>query len=192
MLSPYALLSSVTIATLTIIATVSLDDSRDNIFYPGKGTFAEFVAQLARTAFGGTQDYDVYAARSYTWLPLTRTLILGLRVDGKFSSGDFPFYAQPYVDLRGVQKGRYQDRDAMAAEVELRWDLTPRWSLLGFTGIGKAYGRWHSFSEAQNVQSVGAGFRYLIARKLGVAIGIDVAHSKDQNAFYIQVGSAWR
>jgi hypothetical protein len=39
---------------------------------------------------------------------------------------------------------------------------------------------------------MGAGFRYLIARKLGVSIGIDVAHSKDQNAFYIQVGSAWR
>ena len=167
-------------------------DSRDNIFFPGKGSFAEMEAQLARTAFGGTQDYDVFAARGYTWLPLTHALILGLRVDGKFSSGDIPFYAQPYVDLRGVEKGRYQDRNAVSAEIELRWDLTPRWSVLGFTGAGKAYGRWHSFSDAQNVQSVGAGFRYLIARKLGLAVGLDVAHSRDQNAFYIQVGSAWR
>jgi Omp85 superfamily domain len=167
-------------------------DSRDNIFYPGEGSFLEVEAQAARTAFGGTQNYDIYAARGYTWQPLTHTLILGLRVDGKFSSGDIPFYAQPYVDLRGVQKGRYQDRNAMTAEVELRWDFVPRWSLLGFTGVGKAYGRWQSFSEAQNVQSVGAGVRYLIARKLGLAVGIDVAHSKDQNAFYIQVGSAWR
>lgn len=156
------------------------------------GSFAELEAQLSRTAFGGTQDYDVFAARGYTWLPLTRALILGLRLDGKFSSGDIPFYAQPYVDLRGVEKGRYQDRNAVAAEVELRWDLTPRWSMLGFTGVGKAYGRWHSFSDAQNVQSVGAGFRNLIARKLGLAVGLDVAHSRDQNAFYIQVGSAWR
>jgi hypothetical protein len=167
-------------------------DSRDNIFYPGKGVFAEFEAQLARTAFGGTEDYNVYAARGYTWLPLTRTLILGLRLDGKFSTGDIPFYAQPYVDLRGVQKGQYQDRNEVTAEIELRWELTSRWSLLGFTGAGKAFGRWHSFSDAQNVQSVGAGFRYVIARKLGVSIGVDVAHSKDQNAFYIQVGSAWR
>ncbi|QLB67048.1 BamA/TamA family outer membrane protein [Paraburkholderia caribensis] len=167
-------------------------DSRDNIFFPAAGSFAELEAQLSRTAFGGTQDYDVYAARGYTWLPLTRALILGLRVDGKFSSGDIPFFAQPYVELRGVQKGRYQDRNAVAAEIELRWDLTPRWSLLGFTGAGKAYGRWHSFADAPNVQSVGAGFRYLIARALGVSIGLDVAHSRDQNAFYIQVGSAWR
>jgi hypothetical protein len=174
-------------------ASVVVDyDSRDNIFYPGEGGFFELEAQLARTAFGGTENYNVYAARGFTWLPLTRTLILGLRVDGKFSTGDIPFYAQPYIDLRGVQKGRYQDRNAIATEIELRWDLTPRWSLLGFTGIGKAYGRWQSFSQAQNVQSVGAGFRYLIARKLDLAVGLDVAHSKDQNAFYIQVGSAWR
>ncbi|SAL82991.1 hypothetical protein AWB67_06281 [Caballeronia terrestris] len=174
-------------------ASILLDyDSRDNIFYPGDGNFLEFEAQAVRTAFGGTENYDVYAARGYTWQPLTHTLILGLRVDSKFSSGDIPFYAQPYVDLRGVQKGRYQDRNAVAAEVELRWDFVPRWSLLGFTGVGKAYGRWHTFSEAQNVQSVGAGVRYLIARKLGLAVGIDVAHSKDQNAFYKQVGSAWR
>ena len=38
----------------------------------------------------------------------------------------------------------------------------------------------------------GAGGPLLIARKLGLSVGIDVAHSKDQNAFYIQVGSAWR
>ncbi|SDR61250.1 Surface antigen [Paraburkholderia tuberum] len=167
-------------------------DSRDNIFYPASGSFAEFETQFARPGFGGTENYNVYAARGFTWIPLTHTLILGLRLDTKFSTGDIPFYAQPYVDLRGVQKGRYQDRNALAAEAELRWDVTPRWSLLGFTGVGKAYGRLQSFSQAQNVQSVGAGFRYLIARKLGVSIGIDVAHSKDQNAFYIQVGSAWR
>jgi hypothetical protein len=167
-------------------------DSRDNIFYPASGSFAEFEAQFARTGFGGTQNYDVYAARGFKWIPLTRTLILGLRLDTKFSTGDIPFYAQPYVDLRGVQKGRYQDRNAITTEAELRWDVTPRWSLLGFTGLGKAYGQLESFSQAQNVTSVGAGFRYLIARKLGVSIGIDVAHSKDQNAFYIQVGSAWR
>ncbi|WP_250504121.1 glyceraldehyde-3-phosphate dehydrogenase [Caballeronia sp. AZ7_KS35] len=167
-------------------------DSRDKVFYPASGSFAEFETQFARIGFGGTENYNIYAARGFKWIPLAHMLILGLRLDTKFSTGDIPFYAQPYVDLRGVQKGRYQDRNAISSEVELRWDVTPRWSLLGFTGLGKAYGRLASFSQAQNVTSVGTGFRYLIARKLGVSIGIDVAHSKDQNAFYIQVGSAWR
>lgn len=166
-------------------------DSRDNIFYPSRGSYAELEAQFARGGFGSTQSFNMYNARGFTWLPLARTVILGLRADTRFSSGDVPFYAQPYVDLRGVQKGRYQARNALAAEMELRWDVTPRWSLLGFTGVGKAYGRWHDFADASNIYSVGAGFRYMIARKLGVSIGLDVAHSKGQNAFYIQVGSAW-
>ncbi|WP_301542609.1 BamA/TamA family outer membrane protein [Cupriavidus basilensis] len=166
-------------------------DSRDNIFYPSRGSYAELEAQFARGGFGSTQTFNMYNARGFTWLPLARTWILGLRADGRFSTGDIPFYAQPFVDLRGVSKGRYQDRNALATEMELRWKMTPRWSLLGFTGAGKAYGKWHSFSDAATVYSVGAGFRYLIARKLGLSIGIDVAHSKDQNAFYVQVGSAW-
>lgn len=167
-------------------------DSRDNIFYPHKGTYAELEAQFARGWLGGSTSFENYRARAYTWVPIHREWTLGLRVDGQTTSGSVPFYAQPSVDLRGVARGRYQDRTALATEMELRWNVTPRWSLLGFTGVGKAYGRWKSFTEAENVTSVGVGFRYLIARKLGLTIGIDVAHSKDQNAFYIQVGSAWR
>ncbi|MFJ4291390.1 BamA/TamA family outer membrane protein [Cupriavidus sp. NPDC089707] len=167
-------------------------DSRSNMFFPSHGSYAELEARFARNWLGSTQSFEMYNARGYTWLPVARTLILGLRADTRFSAGDVPFYVQPYVDLRGVQKGRYQDRNAVMAEAELRWDVTPRWSLLGFTGVGKAYGRWNSFDDASNVYSVGAGFRYMIARKLGISMGIDVAHSKGQNAFYIQVGSAWR
>lgn len=167
-------------------------DSRDNIFFPGRGIYAEFEAQFARGALGSSQDFNMYNARGFTWLPIARTLILGLRADTKFSTGDVPFYAQPYVDLRGVQVGRYQDRNALVSEVELRWDVTPRWSVLAFSGVGKAYGRWNDFADASTVVSVGTGFRYVIARKLGISMGIDIAHSRDQNAFYIQMGSAWR
>jgi hypothetical protein len=33
--------------------------------------------------------------------------------------------------------------------------------------------------------SDGTGFRYLIAHKLGVTVGVDVAHGPGQNAFYV-------
>lgn len=167
-------------------------DNRDNMFYPTKGSYAELEAQFARSWLGSSKSFENYRAVGYTWLPLNPKWTLGLRLDGQTTSGSVPFYAQPYVDLRGVSRGRYQDRTALATEMELRWNVTPRWSILGFSGVGKAYGRWRSFGEADNVVSVGTGFRYLIARKLGLTVGIDIAHSKDQNAFYIQVGSAWR
>ncbi|WP_028354650.1 BamA/TamA family outer membrane protein [Bordetella petrii] len=167
-------------------------DNRDNIFYPTKGSYAELEAQFARGWLGSSKSFETYRARGYTWLPFHPRWTLGLRLDAQTTSGSVPFYAQPYVDLRGVSRGRYQDRTALAGETELRWNVTPRWSLLGFAGIGKAYGRWKSFGEASSVTSAGVGFRYLVARKLGLSVGIDVARSRDQNALYIQVGSAWR
>jgi hypothetical protein len=36
------------------------------------------------------------------------------------------------------------------------------------------------------------GVRYLIARRLGIFVGADVARGPETTAFYIQVGSAWR
>ncbi len=167
-------------------------DGRDNMFYPTKGAYAELEAQFARPSFGSSQSFNTYGARGYAWQPLSPRWTLGLRLDSQVTSGTVPFYAQPYVDLRGVSRGRYQDKNALTTEVELRWNVTPRWSVLGFSGVGKAYGRWNRFGEASSIVSAGAGFRYLIARKLGLSVGVDVAHSKDQNAFYIQVGSAWR
>lgn len=88
-------------------------DSRDNIFYPTRGHYAEFSAQLARRWTGSDRDFETYSARSYTWTPIAPKWTLGFRVDGQFTDGAVPFYAQPYVDLRGVSRGRYQDRNAL-------------------------------------------------------------------------------
>lgn len=48
-----------------------------------------------------------------------------------------------------------------------------------------------SFSDAPTVVVKGLGFRYLIAEKFGLRMGIDVAMSNEDKAFYIQFGTAW-
>ena len=42
------------------------------------------------------------------------------------------------------------------------------------------------------VNAWGVGFRYLIARRLGMYMGADIAKGPEDTAFYIQAGSAWR
>lgn len=167
-------------------------DTRDNMFYPSHGTYAEFEADFARGGFGSSNAFDMQSVKAYHWIEITPRWILGLRVDSGFSQGDIPFFAQPYVSLRGVSDARFQDRNQVTGELELRWNVTPRWALLGFGGAGKAWGKLHAFGDAPTAFGFGNGFRYLIARKLGLSMGIDVAHGNGQSAFYIQVGSAWR
>ncbi|KAF0811686.1 hypothetical protein IGB42_03844 [Andreprevotia sp. IGB-42] len=167
-------------------------ESRDNFFFPKSGSYAELQAQAARGWLGSTQDFETYDAKGYHWMPLSKAWVLGARVQGQAARGDVPFYALPYVDLRGVSRGRYQDETTLVGELEARWDISSRWSLLAFGGAGKAWGKWNDYGEAANVYSYGAGFRYLIARKLGLAVGMDIARGPDEGAFYFQVGSAWR
>nr|WP_245753300.1 glyceraldehyde-3-phosphate dehydrogenase [Paraburkholderia sartisoli] len=167
-------------------------DTRDNMFFPATGTYAEFEAAIARGGLGSSTDFQMETAKAYRWFTLSPSWVLGLRADTGFSQGDIPFFAQPYVSLRGVPDAKYQDRNQLTGEVEIRWNVTPRWSVLGFGGLGKAYGNQHSISDAPLAYGFGTGFRYLIARKLGLSMGIDVARGPGQNAFYVQVGSAWR
>lgn len=167
-------------------------DSRDNILTPGRGTFLEAEFSAARDWLGSDRKFENLAARAFHYTPLGEDFILGLRGDYRLATNGTPFFGLPYIDLRGVPALRYQDQRTAVAETELRWDVTPRWALLGFVGAGRAFGRTDSFTDAETVVARGAGIRYLLARKLGLYGGIDVARGPEENAFYIQVGSAWR
>jgi hypothetical protein len=41
------------------------------------------------------------------------------------------------------------------------------------------------------VSAGGAGFRYLIARRYGLHVGMDVAGGADDTVFYVIFGNAW-
>ena len=166
-------------------------DSRDNIFTPSRGSYLEVDLGVARPGLGGSSSFESLFARGFTYLPFGKAVVLGLRGDGKFTRGQVPFYAQPFVMLRGVPAMRYQGRNALVAEGELRYNLDPRWAFVGFAGTGKAYGDAVPFADAETVGAGGVGMRYLIARKLGLYAGIDIARGPEDTVVYVQVGSAW-
>ena len=177
--------------SIGIMSLIVTHDGRDNIFTPNKGNFLEVEAGFARGAFGSDSNFQMLNARAFSWHPVG-DFVLGVRGDARASSGDVPFYLEPYVALRGVRAARYQDKNALVAEFEARWNLDSRWAVVGFGGVGKAYGRRQSWSESETVGGAGAGFRYLVARKLGLYAGIDVARGSEDTIFYITAGSAWR
>jgi hemolysin activation/secretion protein len=85
----------------------------------------------------------------------------------------------------------YQGEQTAQVEAELRWQFWKRFSLVGFVGGGAAWNDLERFENPQTLVSGGAGFRYEIARKYGLHMGLDVAFSPDTTAIYVQFGSAW-
>ena len=167
-------------------------DSRDNFFTASAGWKGMVEAMFYSPDWGSDDKYETYRAQAFGYVPLSKQFILGGRVDGRTSRGDVPFYQLPFIELRGVPVARYQDQSTAVLDTELRWDVTPRWALIGFVGVGRAWGTTKSFGDAGVVTAGGAGFRYLAARRLGIYAGLDIAKGPEDTAIYIQAGSAWR
>ena len=107
------------------------------------------------------------------------------------ATGDAPFFLEPFIELRGVPKFRYQGEAAADLEAEARWQCWHRFSLVGFTGVGSAWNGNGAYDDAQTAFAWGGGFRYELARAYGIHVGVDVAFHEGDTAIYLQIGSAW-
>ena len=166
-------------------------DSRDNIFSPNRGQYAELIVSRYDNALGGDFDYTQVRARSLSWWQVLSRVVLGVRLDGRFTEGDTPFYALPFIDIRGIPALRYQGENVIVAEIEPRWDVTDRWSLTGFVGSGWTADSINNFGDSSGEVAGGGGFRYLIARRLGLRVGLDIARGPEDTVVYLTVGSGW-
>ena len=169
-------------------------DSRNTIFTPTDGISSSLEAMLFREAVGSDSEFEKYRAKIFYFTPFSDTFVLGLRGDVETIDGDakdIPFYMYPDVGLRGIPVMRYQGESVAVAEAELGWNLTSRWSVLGFGGAGRTTGIVDN-DNITTVYSKGVGLRYFIARRFGAHVGFDIARGPEDTAFYLQFGHAWR
>lgn len=167
-------------------------DSRNSVFTPDYGISARVEAVFYDESLGGDQTFRKASVNLRGWIPLRSSLVLGLRGDAKLSDGATPFYMLPSVDLRGISLSRYQGKNTLSTEAEIRWDVANRWSLVGFMGSGwVAEDGMSDLTLRGGKVSGGTGFRYLISRVFGIRTGMDFAWSQSDFAFYFVTGTAW-
>lgn len=167
-------------------------DSRDNMFTPLKGAYVEASVGVFAPGLGGDDEFQRARIIGMQFFPMPeRKLYFGYRFEGAATFGDVPFYLRPYISLRGAPVLRYQGEETAQIEAEARWQFRKRWSAVGFAGFGAAWSDLDGESGSETVPTGGAGFRYEIARKYGIHMGLDGAIGPDGGAIYVQVGSAW-
>ncbi|ACJ28042.1 Glyceraldehyde 3-phosphate dehydrogenase [Shewanella piezotolerans WP3] len=166
-------------------------DSRDNQFAPRSGTKAGMKANMHGKGVGGDFDYQDYHVFVQSYHRLAHKWGVAIRLDAQSTTDGAPFYAKPYIDMRGMAAMRYQADNTALAEVEVSYDIDDRWTVLGFAGSGKAVNNDQSFNQAKWQNAQGGGFRYLIARQLGLRTGVDIAKGPEEWTVYLQFGGAW-
>ncbi|WP_417196321.1 BamA/TamA family outer membrane protein [Bizionia sp.] len=166
-------------------------DNRDNIFTPDNGFLINATYHFNADWTGSDYNFGNLELSAQYYHQFIPELVSGLRWASEFQFNESPFYVEPSINLRGVPKMRYQGRSTHLIETEQRFDFTKRWSLVGFGGLAKAVKENESFVDSELVYNYGTGFRYLIARKFKIRMGIDVAWSNNDFGYYIIFGSSW-
>lgn len=170
-------------------------DSRNNQFNPEQGYKYGIKYMWFDGDIGSDNNYSNYSATGLNYWTLTEKFVLGLRLqyDGVSSTDDsrLPVYVAPYIKIRGIPAGRYQGNNVAVTEVQLDYKFTDRWKVSAFVGAGRVAQEFSDLGDASTRVGKGVGFRYLVARRYGFAMGIDVAKGPEDTAVYIQAGSPW-
>ena len=171
-------------------ATVEYD-SRDNSITPNKGIRFRAASTAFRESIGGDFDYENYRVDYNQFFSLGDKFMIGVRLDADFIDGDAPFFAKPFVTLRGIPTMRYQADNVVVAETEVRWAFHRRMSVVAFTGIGRATEDISDLNSSASRINQGVGLRYFLAKDLGMRLGFDIAKGPEETTFYITFGHGW-
>ena len=167
-------------------------DGLDNMFTPNLGVLMESEILFHDPIFGGETEYAQISFDCQAFTPVFDRLVAAGRFKAEGVAGGAPFFAKPYIDLRGIPALRYQDDIALTLAAELRWDVTFRWSLVGFGGAGSVADDLGRLSGADVYSAGGVGFRYLIAKGFRLRAGMDVAAGPEDEVVYLTIGNGWQ
>lgn len=173
------------------VAVITEFENFNNIISPSKGTRVHLSYEQNLELIGSDRDYGRLTFSTYYYMPISTKWVSGFRVDSQIATGSPPFYALPFVSLRGVPAMRYQGELTALVETEQSYNLTPRWSIIGFAGMGTAFDNLQEMNASDLAWNVGTGFRYMIARMLGLKMGLDFARGPEDYAVYVVFGTSW-
>jgi outer membrane protein assembly factor BamA len=173
---------------------VTMIDTRDNIFYPRKGMWAEFVVFNDNQKLGATYNY-VRLAFDLTKIISFQKNIFAFNVYSIYSTTDVPFFQMGSIGgakkMRGFYEGRYRDNNLIMFQAEYRRHLF--W-LLGFTlfaDMAQVAHRYDAFNADYWRYTYGAGLRLQIDKTQKINLRFDVAVGNGKVLPYFTIGEAF-
>jgi hypothetical protein len=173
------------------IAGMGIYDTRDDSMMPSSGTLVDLTVWGYDELLGGDFDYWTSRFKVNSFHKFGDKVVLGLRFEVGTAEGEVPFYAEPFVPLRGIPALRYQGDVAGVVEAEVRYQLASRWAVLAFAGAGDVSTDQVGVATEDDIKAWGVGFRWLALEKQNVWIGIDGARGPENDEYYVQLVHPW-
>lgn len=172
-------------------------DTRNDDYWPERGSLAQLKGNFFTTALGGARDFQRYVA-AWSWYRSLRgkQLVLATNVNVCGAPGDTPFYGLCSIGagrfaLRGYTQGRYRDRYMTTVQGEVRAHTTGRLGATVFGGFGQVASSGKDIFSAAALFAGGAGLRYQLTRRYPMHLRLDYAWGRDGGLLYFSVSEAF-
>jgi hypothetical protein len=174
---------------------VFLYDSRDHLFFPTKGWFAEFSLQKDAKFTGSNFDFSRISLDVSRYIPLMKRNVVALNFYSSLVNGEIPFTQLPMLGgnhkMRGYYEGRFRDNVMMLFQSEFRLQIFPRWFLNVFSSIGWVADSFSHLQMKHTRFSGGLGIRFRIDKKQKINLRFDAASGKDGMKYYFTFNEAY-
>lgn len=171
-------------------------DSRDQIFYPTKGSIIEFELFFDQKALGSDFNFSRFSVDARTYISNNKNGVLALNAWLVSMHGDPPFQQLAKIGgpkkMRGYFEGRYRDKHLFMLQGEYRFPLFWRLGATVFGGAGNVAPAFSGLFSNELHFTYGAGLRLLLAKEDHINLRIDFGGNGEGHLFsYLTVGEAF-
>jgi outer membrane protein assembly factor BamA len=174
----------------------SLDwDTRDAVLFPHRGTFIQLLGDAYGALAGSDYSFSRVKVDIRKYVPAGADRVLVLQAFVLTTFGDVPFYKLALLGgdslLRGYYKGRYRDKGLALVQAEYRVLVSERIGVVGFAGLANVFRRIGDFEPKLIKYSLGTGLRYVINKRDGATLRLDLAWGRASFGLYATAQEAF-
>lgn len=177
------------------LGAVLIIDHRNSTAFPSSGFYLELSGYRFGSFLGGDYNYQNLNFEINRYFGLKPKHVIATNTILNLNSGDVPVMhlASAGGDqiLRGYAHYRFLADNFAGTQVEYRFPLFWRFSMVAFTGIGDVFQRPADLSLEKLKYSIGAGFRYAVAPGQSLNSRLDIGYGSEGFNVYLMVGEAF-
>ncbi len=172
-----------------------LYDTRDNVFYPYKGSYAQFDILTSAKVLGSDFNYRKFILDTRKFFQTGEKSAIGFQFYTGAIFGDVPFfdlffYGTPLIG-RGIGDRRFMDKNIYAFQTEYRFPIYKRFGGVVFGTLNSISSKYLQFDDANLTPSIGAGIRINVNKKERNQVRIDVGYNREGINFYATASNAF-
>jgi outer membrane protein assembly factor BamA len=171
-------------------------DTRDNLFWPTRGMYAEAEYFLNNEVLGSNFNFRRASIDVAHYQALTKKTVFANNFNLVSMHGEIPFQQLALLGgakkMRGYIEGQLRDRHLWLLQTEFRAKIRGRFGAVAFAGAGAVSPKLDDLLTQEVHFTYGAGIRFRMSKKEDINIRLDFAgNEKGEFAPYLTVKEAF-